>query len=176
MKKTISFWVSTLIAIGCGICLYFCHRSGLLLEDSIKAACFALAMLALPFAASAIIGLVFDATVEGEDEEFELWKVTLAVAIAFPVLGIMLLESGLSRIFPINAKLVVDAQIALPLIINYLLTLWAIFGDKKNRPLYYSEEDYIRKKVKEMERAGTGTSTTGETPTDPYGRPTGRGY
>ena len=123
---------------------------------------------------SAIIGLVFDATVEGEDEEFELWKVTLAVAIAFPLLGIMLLKPGLSRIFPINTKLVVDAQIALPLIINYLLTLWAIFGDKKNRPLYYSEEDYIRKKVKEMERAGTGTSATRETPTDPYGRPTGR--
>ena len=72
MKKTISFLVSTLIAVGCGICLYCCHQSGLLLEDSAKAACFALAMMALPFAASAIIGLVFDASVEGEGEEFAL--------------------------------------------------------------------------------------------------------
>ena len=155
MAKVISFLLTTIVVAACAVCLYFCHQSGILLGDGADAFLYAVGMLALPFAASSIMGLIFDAEIEGENEYVALWKVSLGVCIAFVILGIMIVQSS-PRIIPVDPKWVVTAQIGLPMLINYIMALWAIFR-KKNNPnkmLYYSEEDYIKKAIKEQERRG----------------------
>ena len=173
MKKTISFLAATVVSAACGIGLYFCHKSGVLLGDGIDAFCYAAAMLGASFVTCLIIGLIFHAEVAGENDDVALWKVSLGVVIACVILGIMLVESPLPRIFSIDPQWVVTGQIGLPILINYCLILWAIFADKSHRPLYYSEENYIRRQAEKRLKYG-GSSPT-HTPTDPYGRPTGRG-
>lgn len=160
MKKLISFLITTILTAACGVCLYSCHKSGVLLEDGIEVLLYAVGMLAVPFITCSILGIIYDAEIELEDSYTELWKVSLGVTIAFVVLGIMIVESK-HKLFNIDPKLVVDAQIGLPMLINYLMSLWAIFRNKNNpnKIIYYNEEDYIRKKIREQERTGTSPNT-----------------
>ena len=145
MKKLISFLVTTILTIACGVCLYFCHKSGVLLGDGIESLLYAAGMLVVPFATCSILGIIYEAEIELEDSYTELWKVSLGVTIGFVVLGIIIVESK-RKIFNIDPKLVIDAQIGLPMLINYLMSLWAIFRNKNNpnKTIYHSEEEYIR--------------------------------
>lgn len=164
MKKLISFLITTILTIACGVCLYFCHKSGVLLEDGIESLLYAVGMLAVPFITCSIIGIIYEAEIETEDSYTKLWKVSLGVTVAFLILGIMIVESK-RKIFNIDPKLVIDAQIGLPMLINYLMSLWAIFRDKNNpnKVIYHSEDEYIRKKIREQERLGTSHDTSTDT-------------
>lgn len=164
MKKLISFLVTTILTTACGVCLYFCHKSGVLLGDDIVSFLFAAGMLAVPFVTCSILGIIYDAEIELEDSYAELWKVSLGVTIGFVVLGIIIVESK-HKIFDIDSKFVIDAQIGLPMLINYLMSLWAIFRNKNNpnRTIYHNEEEYIRMKIREQERMGTSPNTSTDT-------------
>lgn len=164
MKKLISFLATTILTIACGVCLYFCHKSGILLGDGVESFLYAVGMLAVPFATCSILGIIYEAEIELEDSYTELWKVSLGVTIGFVVLGIIIVESK-RKIFNIDPKLVIDAQIGLPMLINYLMSLWAIFRNKNNpnKTIYHSEEEYIRMKIREQERMGTSPDTSADT-------------
>ena len=93
MKKLISFLVTTILTIACGVCLYFCHKSGILLGDGVESFLYAVGMLAVPFATCSVLGMIHKAEIELEDSYTELWKVSLGVTIGFVVLGIIIFES-----------------------------------------------------------------------------------
>lgn len=132
MKKRVSFWIATAVSIACCVAMHFFHHNRFLLEDgSILSFAIALVLLGIPFGVSAIIGVLFNAEFEGETSDIELWKVTLTITIILPIIGIYIVEDGHAQNWDIDPIWVVDAQFLLPMLVNYLFTLWAIFRDPK---------------------------------------------
>ena len=165
MKARISLWIITLITVACGAAIYIFHCSRFLLEDSsLTAFGTALLLLGIPFGASAIISYQFDA----EIGSVELWKILLGITIALPIAGIVIVENGLAQAWEIDPIWIVDAQFALPLVINYLFTLWAIFHDQHKHNRYHR-----RPPAPPTPPSPPSTTTTTETETNAYGLPTG---
>lgn len=166
MKKRLSFLVATLIAIACGVAVYMFHQNRFLLEDSsLTSLGVALLLLGIPFGVDAVIGHLFYA----ELKDVELWKVLLGITITLPIVGIIIFENGLALEWGIDPIWIVDAQFVLPMVANYLFTLWAIFH--KRRKSYKS--GHHRPPAPPSPPSTPTTTTNAETETNAYGLPTG---
>ena len=165
MKKRTAFLISTAVTVAVGVAAAIFHQNRYILEsDSALAFIPVILMLGIPFAATSIIGIFFDAEIAGTGNDIELWKVSLGVTILIPVVCLLGLENGWPKSWGIDPIWFVDALFALPAVINYLFALWAAFRDPNAHRHTYPTPD------------STSTYTTTTTETDAFGRPTGKPF
>ena len=167
MKKRTAFLISTAATVAVGVAVAIFHQNRYILEtDSMLALVPTILMLGIPFAVASILGICFDAEIEGNSNDVELWKVSLGVTILIPVVCLLGLENGWPKSWGVDPIWFVDALFVLPAVINYLFALWAAFRDPKAHKHYYPTPD----------STPVYPTTTTETETDAYGRPTGKPF
>lgn len=166
MKKSTAFGIATAVTVAVAVALAIFHFNRFILEEEgILGLVVAIVLLGAPCAVASIFGIVFDAEMEGNTQDVELWKVSLGVTIIIPVICLLGLEREWPKKWDVDPIWFIDVLFGLPLLINYIFSLWATFSTPESRRHYYPSP---------IDTTPTTTSTTTET--DAYGRPTGRPF
>jgi len=162
------FVITTIIFAGCGYWLYAWVQNGLLFhKDDELAFCLRLLILILPFLATLAISLIYEAEVEGSD----LWKVTLSIIAICVIFGTMTMGSPLHKFIPNINRWACILQIAIPLVSIYLCSVPYVLKEQKNSAYINAEYQRLMR-----ERESSYSSSHNTTPTDAYGRPTGKPF